>query len=115
MYHHNIIRVNYTTYNVYRTQDVINPCTSHCNIMVLHPNNDMEPQDHRFSYGKVLGIYHVNSLEVGYLVDFLDPADILRGCHVIPSFASCREYPDGLGVSVSARDKDDWRKYYINR
>jgi hypothetical protein len=159
MYHHNIIRVNYTTYDVHRAQDVINPRTSHCNIMVLRPNNDMEPQDHRFSYGKVLGIYHVNVIVVGvdmvdytplrmeclwirwyepmqqlcswddstldrvkfqsledeYSVDFLDPADILRGCHVVPSFASRRKHPDGLGVSGSAQDKDDWREYYINR
>ncbi|KIK32033.1 hypothetical protein CY34DRAFT_66591, partial [Suillus luteus UH-Slu-Lm8-n1] len=47
--------------------------------------------------------------------DFLDPADVLRGCHIIPSFASHRKHSDGLGMSASAGDKDNWHEYYINR
>lgn len=159
IYHHNIARVNYTTYDVRRSQDVINPRTSHCNIMVLCPYNDMGPRGHRFTYGKVLGIYHVNVITIGvgmvdytprrmeflwirwyepiqqlstwdtsaldrvifppladeYSFDFLDPADVLRSCHIIPSFASGKKHPDGLGMSACAGDKDDWREYYINR
>jgi hypothetical protein len=71
MYHHNIARFNYITYNVQRAQDIINPGTSHCNIMVLHSNNDMGCQGHRYNYGKVLGIYHVNVIFIGHgMVDY---------------------------------------------
>lgn len=159
LYHHNIARVNYTTYDVCQAQDVINPWTSHCNIMVLQPDNDMGSKGHRFTYGKVLGIYHVNVIMIGVGIvdytlhqmeflwirwyepiqqlstwdtstlnrvrfppltdedsfDFLDPADVLRGCHIIPSFASHRKHSDGLGMSASAGDKDNWHEYYINR
>ncbi|KAG1833196.1 hypothetical protein DFJ58DRAFT_670975 [Suillus subalutaceus] len=121
--------VNHIIYDVRRGQDVINPWTSHCNVMVLRSDNDMGPQGHRFTYGKVLGIYHINVIVIGvgmvdytplhmeflwirwyqpvqqlstwdtstldrvrfpplddeYSFDFLDPSDILHGCHIIPS------------------------------
>jgi hypothetical protein len=35
MYRHNMMRINYTTYNVRRAQDTINPNTNHCNVMLL--------------------------------------------------------------------------------
>lgn len=54
-------------------------------------------------------------LSNNYTFDFLDPSDVLRGCHVIPSFASHKKHPDGLGLSACAGDKGDWREYYINR
>lgn len=47
--------------------------------------------------------------------DFLDPANVLCGCHIIPRFTSGRRHEDGVGVSACAKDKDDWCKYYINR
>lgn len=50
-----------------------------------------------------------------YSFDFLDPALVLRGCHIVPAFASLRRYQSGLGVSACAGDKGDWRKYYVNR
>jgi hypothetical protein len=159
MYHHNTARFNYTTYDVRRAQDVINPRTSHCNVMVLRAENDVEPQGHRFIYGKVLGIYHTNVIFIGvgmvdytpirmeflwvrwyepidqvsswdtstmdrvkfpsmfdeHSFDFLDPTNVLRGCHIIPSFAHKKRRPDGSGISACAGDKDDWRAYYINR
>ncbi|KAG1823887.1 uncharacterized protein BJ212DRAFT_1444804 [Suillus subaureus] len=159
MYHHNTTRFNYTTYDVCRTQDIINPWTSHCNIMVLCTDNDMGPQGHRFIYGKVLGVYHTNVILIGcamvdytpiqmeflwirwykpvdqvsswdtstmdcvrfppmadeHSFDFLDLADVLRGCHIIPSFTSKRRCPDGSGLSACAGDKDDWCAYYVNQ
>jgi hypothetical protein len=158
MYRHNIARFNYTTYDVRRAQDVLNPRTSHCNIMALSAN-DTEHRGHRFTYGKVLGIYHVNVIHVGsgmtdytpqrmeflwvrwyqpvsqvsswesstldrvkfpplndeHSFDFVDPEDVLRGCHIIPCFAKRRRHPDGLGVSACAEDKSDWFEYYVNR
>ena len=63
MYRHNILRINYTTYDVRRSQDVINPSTSHCNIMVLADQDD--DQCHPFHYARVLGVYHTNVVYVG--------------------------------------------------
>ncbi|KAG1734767.1 hypothetical protein EDD22DRAFT_960020 [Suillus occidentalis] len=47
--------------------------------------------------------------------DFVDPADVLRGCHIIPHFARGKRHADGSGVSACVGDKNDWRKYYVNR
>ncbi|KAH7904570.1 hypothetical protein BJ138DRAFT_1018968 [Hygrophoropsis aurantiaca] len=58
-YRHNIMRINYTSYDVRRAQDVINPNISHHNIMMLAPPGD----PHRFCYARVLGIYHANASE----------------------------------------------------
>ena len=46
---------------------------------------------------------------------FVDPANVLRGCHVIPSYADGRLHPDGIAMSRCAGDSDDWKQYYINR
>lgn len=45
----------------------------------------------------------------------LDPALILRGCHVIPAFSSGKRYSDGRGLSKLSKDSDDWNFYYVNR
>lgn len=58
MYKHNIMRLNYTTYDVRRGEEVIHPSSSHCNIMVLNPG--ASGGEHPFWYARVLGIYHVN-------------------------------------------------------
>ncbi|KAG1740715.1 hypothetical protein EDD22DRAFT_959142 [Suillus occidentalis] len=47
--------------------------------------------------------------------DFLDPSDVLRGCHIIPSFQKGKKHPEGLGVSGCAGDSHDWREYFVNR
>jgi len=46
---------------------------------------------------------------------FVDPAHVLRGCHLIPAFASGRVHPDGVSVSQNVRDGADWKFYYVNR
>ena len=46
---------------------------------------------------------------------FVDPADVLRGCHIIPSFADGPLHPDNAAMSRCAGDSDDWKRYYINR
>lgn len=72
MYRHNLMRLNYTTYDVRRAQDVINPSTSHCNIMLLGQASGMTDSDdsavderHPYLYAHVLGIYHVNATYIG--------------------------------------------------
>ncbi|KAG9121531.1 hypothetical protein FRC07_002470 [Ceratobasidium sp. 392] len=54
---HATLRVSYTTYDVRRNQDTINPRTKHHFVMVQSRDND---PDHPFWYAKVLGIYHAN-------------------------------------------------------
>jgi hypothetical protein len=161
MYKHRLMRINYTTYDVRRSQDVVNPFTSRCNVMVLADSGDDESSaNHIFKYARVLGIYHVNVIYVGPgMVDyqphrleflwvrwyeqvdvllsgwatlkldrlkfppivsddafgFLDPSDILRASHIIPSFARGQIRDDGRGLSICARDSSDWHAYYVDR
>ncbi|KAG6904398.1 hypothetical protein DXG01_010368, partial [Tephrocybe rancida] len=46
---------------------------------------------------------------------FLDPTEVLRGCHLVPRVARGPCYEDGRGHSPYARDGDDWLFYYVNR
>ena len=159
MFLHNVLRVNYTTYDVRRKQDTINPNTSHRDIMVLADTND--DSDYPFLYARVIGIFHVNTVYTGgptvdyrprkvevlwvrwfehdinaptgswsdsrldrlrfpsmageHAFGFLDPSDVVRGCHIIPAFSTNRRYSDGRGLSLCARDASDWQSYYLNR
>jgi hypothetical protein len=66
MYRHHLARFNYTTYDVRRSQDVINPGTSHRDIMILaNSADDDSGSSHPFLYARVLGIYHVNVIYTG--------------------------------------------------
>jgi hypothetical protein len=46
---------------------------------------------------------------------FVDPEDVLRGCHVLPAFSKGRARADGVGLSTLAQDAKDWSRYYVNR
>jgi hypothetical protein len=156
------MRINFTTYDVRRSQEAINPLSSHNNVMVLngsHDENQSSGRQHLFRYTRVLGIYHANVVYVGPgMVDyqpirieflwvqwykhteidadwgsrkldcvhfplvnqgdtfgFVDPLDILRSCHMIPSFAQGQLHPDGIGLSRLARDSRDWVAYCVNQ
>ncbi|KAK7450167.1 hypothetical protein VKT23_013050 [Stygiomarasmius scandens] len=52
------MRINYTTYDVRRDQDIINPRTDHCTVMVRSP--DTSPNVHPYWYARVLGIFHAD-------------------------------------------------------
>lgn len=54
IYQHKVLRVNYTTYDMRREQDSLNPRT-HANIMVLAHD---EPGGHPYWYARIIGIYH---------------------------------------------------------
>lgn len=152
MYSHKIVRFNYTTYDIRRAQDVVNPGSSHCNVMLLSPATSTHP----YLYARVLGIYHANVVYTGpgsldytpHRMDFLwvrwydyregenearlgqlsfppitserafgfvDPANVVRGCHIIPRFSQGKRHPSGVGFSKLARDSRDWVTYYISR
>lgn len=158
MYRHNIIRINFTGYDVRRGEDVVHPATQHCNIMTLNPHAMESESVHPFWYAKVLGIYHVNVIYIGEgnidyrpfrleflwvrwyelrspgdwktgrldelqfppMADedafgFLDPASVLRACHLIPSLRKGKVYPDGSsGLSHYAKDTHNWKSYLVN-
>jgi hypothetical protein len=155
------MRVNYTTYDVRRGEDVIHAGTSRCDIMMLNSAFAEDSSKHPFCYARVLGIFHANVIYLGeknqdyrprrleflwvrwYKVEegiqsgwkalkldrirfppmagnvdafgFLDPVDVLRGCHVIPAFSRGQVHPDGKLFSNLAQDQDDWLAYYVNR
>ena len=44
---------------------------------------------------------------------FVDPSDVLRACHIIPSFAQGQKHQDGVGLSHCAGDEDDYNAYYV--
>lgn len=165
MYSHKIARFNYTTYDVRREQDVVNPGTPRCNVMLLSGRRVVDPtaeelplnsQPHPYTYARVLGIYHANIIYAGpgminytpNRMDFLwvrwydhqvgdntarldqlsfppikfegafgfvDPADVVRGCHIIPRFNKGRRHPSGTGFSRLAHDADDWISYNVAR
>jgi hypothetical protein len=60
---HKVLRLNYTTYDLRREQDSINPRT-HANIMVL-AHEDNARRWHPFWYARVLGIFHVMVQDLG--------------------------------------------------
>ncbi|KAL6305510.1 hypothetical protein BKA93DRAFT_707118, partial [Sparassis latifolia] len=62
LYSHQTLTINYTTYDVRHAQDTINPSTDRCNVMVLADNDD--PHAHPFWYARILGIYHVNAVDL---------------------------------------------------
>lgn len=66
MYSHHLARFNYTTYDIRRAQDVINPGTSHRDIMLLANTGETGTQvGTDFLYARVLGVYHVNVVYTG--------------------------------------------------
>lgn len=63
MYRVNTVRVNYTTYDMRRAYDTINP-RNHPFVMVLSPES--ESGAHPFWYASVMGIFHVEVQHTGH-------------------------------------------------
>ena len=64
IYLHKLVHIQYTTYDVQREQDVVNPSTPHWDIMLLATTTDNNV-DHPFLYAHLLGIYHANVTYAG--------------------------------------------------
>lgn len=60
IYSHKTLRVNYTSYDMRRDQDTINPST-HPDVIMYSP----DPDHHQFLYARVLGIFHANVYRAG--------------------------------------------------
>jgi hypothetical protein len=63
-YRHKVLRINYTTYDMRRAQDSINPRT-HPDVMVLSHEDEAEENPHPYWYARVIGIFHFNVRHVG--------------------------------------------------
>jgi hypothetical protein len=66
LYRHQVLRINYTTYDNRRAQDTINPRTRP-DIMTLSGENEEGEHVHPYWYARVLGVYHVHVLRTGKL------------------------------------------------
>lgn len=157
IYRHRLLRINYTTYDVRRGQDIINPRTSHRDVMVLRDDSE-DPEvgkeladSQRYLYARVLGIFHANVVYMdpgsqnyqprrmeflwvrwfqpyssvtwesrrldtikfrpvndAYAFGFLDPADVIRACHILPR-TPLEKVHQKVGMSRLAADKEDWK------
>jgi hypothetical protein len=58
MYSHKTIHINFTSYDVLRQQEVLNPNTPRRFIMLPTEITQDSHSDHPFLYAKILGIYH---------------------------------------------------------
>ena len=56
MYLHQVMRVNYTSYDMRREQDTINP-RNHADVLLLSPSHESHP----YLYARVIHIFHVNA------------------------------------------------------
>lgn len=59
IFRHKVLRINYTTYDLRREQDSLNPRT-HTDIMVLS-----REAEHPYWYARILGIFHTNVVYTG--------------------------------------------------
>ena len=154
--------IYYTSYDLQRQCDTINPDT-HPDIMLCSPVNEEGAEP--YWYARVLGVYHANvwaenSLipgarnarcmsflwvrwfgdEPGYrsgfrqahlpkigfvestdefAFSFVDPANVVRGCHLIPAFNAGRSadllpWPHSIARRLNPEEIDDWLNFYVN-
>jgi hypothetical protein len=46
---------------------------------------------------------------------FVDPKDVLCGCHIIPAFTKGKRQVNEVGISRCAKDGKDYNFYYVSR
>jgi len=47
--------------------------------------------------------------------EFVDPKDVLHGCHIILAFVNGKQHKNGVGISHCAKDGKDYKLYYVGR
>ena len=62
IYSGKVLRINYTTYDIRRAQDSMNPRT-HCDVMVLSTETGLNA--HKYWYARVLGVFHAKVMHSG--------------------------------------------------
>ena len=155
-------RLFYTTYDLQRDSDTINPRT-HPDIMLRSP--ETEEGAEAYWYARVIGVFHANVWveqtdtpgarrvkrmnflwvrwlgrepeyisgsrrarlpKVGFVkstdefaFSFVDPANVVRGCHLVPAFHEGRTndllpVPQSVSRCLNPGDVDDWVNFYVN-
>jgi hypothetical protein len=69
LYEHATARVHFTTYDLRRDQDIINPSSDKNTIMIYLPD---QPNNHPWAYARVLGIFHT-TVRIGTGLDTKTP------------------------------------------
>lgn len=162
MFRSRSMRINYTTYDIRRDSDTINPRT-YPDIMVKSPETG--PRAQPYWYARVIGIFHAmvssshqevqnrslrqmeflwvrwfgmeqgqyrhgfhcaNLPKIGFVEStdpydftFLDPAQVIRGVHIIPAFSEGRtkdllQATKSVARILNPEDEDDWVNFYVN-
>lgn len=65
LYRHKVLRINYTTYDLRRQQDSVNPRTHPDIILLSHEEPSNEVDAHPYWYARVIGIFHVDIVHSG--------------------------------------------------
>ncbi|KAF8752792.1 hypothetical protein RHS01_07227 [Rhizoctonia solani] len=112
MYRHKTLRINYTSYDVLRQQDLLNPSTSNRFILLHAQSEDGSTSPIRS--------YMLRFWDLLDSFDFVHPSDIIRAVHLIPDFRSGSSGTLlSFAESVAHDSKDpehwDWKYYYVNR
>ncbi|KAF7292923.1 hypothetical protein MIND_01191400 [Mycena indigotica] len=133
LYSHATLRVNFTTYDLRRDQDVINPGPGNSVSLRVKTHRTAMNSARRMEFlwmrwlqrdvtyrcglkAKRLPRVHYMPHGVPDTFGFLDPSDIIRGCHLIPAFAHGRttQYlPKSMARQASEQDQD-WKYFYVN-
>ncbi|KAJ7679881.1 hypothetical protein B0H17DRAFT_943718, partial [Mycena rosella] len=158
LYTHQVMRINYTTYDLHRDEDSINPRT-HSDVMMLSHEDEDDSNSHPYWYARVIGIFHADVRHVGgrsnssrtqrmeslwvrwfgrdlshkagwkakrlprlgfldftdsTAFGFLDPAEVIRGIHIIPSFHHGLETTLPKSIVRRPENQDDYVYYYVN-
>lgn len=78
LYRHKVVRINYTTYDLRRNQDSLNPRT-HADFMTLaHEETVTDASDKppAYWYGRIVGIFHADVVHNGLLSKTTEPQHI---------------------------------------
>lgn len=159
IYRHKVLRINYTTYDMQRAQDSLNPRTQ-ADVIVLADEESASQAGDPYWYARVLGVFHadvryqsspgVSSVltRVDFLwirwferdtnytsglavkrlpclrffnetldpaaFGFLNPADIVRGAHVLPAFARGERVALPPSLARPTQSTKEWNYYYVN-
>lgn len=107
MYRHKTLRINYTSYDVLRQQDVLNPSTPQCFVLLPAIHEPTEPDSHPFIYAKVIGVYHAKITYQGgppRRMDFLHVRWLYYDSSQPGGWDFCRL--DRLGYEVCRTEQD---------
>ena len=58
---------------------------------------------------------HFPPMNKNHSFGFVDPKDVLCGCHILPAFAKGKQQKDGVGISCCAKNGKDYNQYFVGQ